>query len=182
MRKSTLIVAASASGLLALGAFTGLWWHERQPVAEVPPLDPEPVVFDTNSLTARKQPFPLPPQRTAEPAVVTPSPARETQLADPGEAAEEVFGAFTAEVCACSTTNCIIAVNDRYTSKLVLAQGLDPARPEIKELLSEVQDCQEAVRAKEQPPILSREELVQQREMERQEIMQRRLGAGSPQP
>ena len=200
MRKSPLVVA-SAISIVGLCVFAGLWWYPMKPAEEAPPLDPAPVVFDMHSLTVRKQPFPLllPLQRTEEHSFqgVTPIPARETQpvlvntedstvatpemrpeLVHTDDSPEEILWAFKTEVCACPTIACVIEVNDRYTSKLVLAWEVDQGRSEIKELLSEAQDCQEAVRAKEQPPATSREELIQWRETERREIMRRELEGG----
>jgi hypothetical protein len=199
MPKSLPAVVASAISIVGLCAFAGLWWYQPKPVEEAPPLDPEPVVFDTKSLTVRKQPFPLPPQSTEERPLesVTPVPARETQpvlattedaavptpemrpvLVNTDDPTEEILWAFKTEVCACPTLSCIIDVNDRYTSTLVLAWELDPGRPETKELMSAAHDCLEAVRAKEQPPAVSHEELMQRRELERHEIMRRELDGG----
>jgi hypothetical protein len=199
MRTSPLAVVASAVSIVGLYAFVGLWWYETKPAEEAPPLDPEPVVFDTRSLTVRKQPFPLPPQSAEERPFqdVTPILAHETQpvlantedatvptpemqplLANTEDSTEEILWAFKTEICACPTMLCIIDINDRYMSTLALAGELDPGRPETKELMSEAQDCLEAVRAKEQPPAVSREELMQRREMHRREIMRRELEGG----
>jgi hypothetical protein len=192
MRMSPLAVVASTVSMVGLCAFIGLWWYQTKPAEESPPLDPEPVVFDTRSFTIRKQPFPLPPQSIEERPLqdVTPVPPRETQpvpantedspvptpemqpvLVNTEDSTEEILWAFKTEACACPTLSCIIDVNDRYASTLVLARELDPGGQEIKELMSEVQDCLEAVRAKAQPPAVSREELMQRREVERREVM-----------
>jgi hypothetical protein len=196
MRTSPLAVVASAVSIVGLCAFVGLWWDQTKPAEEAPPLDPEPVVYDTRSLTVRKQLFPLPSQSIGERPFqdVTPILAHETPpvlantedstvpipeipplLAHTEGSAEEILWTFKREICACPTMSCIIDVNDRYTSTLVLAGELDPGRPETTELMSEIQECLEAVRAKVQPPAVSREELLQRREMHRRELMRREL-------